>query len=498
MFLLYASKNKLTLRQKEIVTSGSVNVCTVRFEFDENWTGLTQKAVFRGSGKTISVLLDDSGECVIPWEVLTKAGGKLFAGVYGRMDKTVLPTVWTVLGTILEGVTNGGNEQPPPSPNVWEQLVQQSQEAVEIARQLREDAESGAFIGPEGPQGKTGLPGPQGPAGADGEQGPKGDTGEAGPQGPAGESGKDGEPGPPGQDGRPGVSPTVSVEDIEGGHKVTITDESGPHEFFVKDGSDGSGEEYTAGDGISIDDDTINVKNPNRGIVTKAEFEKFPADEKNKGTWLVLDNADQEAMASANIYSTEETIVGRWIDGKPIYRKAFSGASFSIPAKKKTYFPNATIADDVDCVIRLNGIGIETDNTIKPFNDMVCQFGIGPTSRDIWVYHTYAITYTKYTIVVEYTKTTDSIPAVIPAPSSVSSSPTLETPGASTKDSDHSTMLPSGKFLSPNIEVSTSGTTTKDGVEYDFLLPSDVFTRASASASSVHFQLEQEDQRGIC
>lgn len=43
----------------------------------------------------------------------------------------------------------------------------------------------------------------------------------------------------PGRQGDPGFSPIVSVEDIEGGHRVTITDEDGDHAFNVMDGADG-------------------------------------------------------------------------------------------------------------------------------------------------------------------------------------------------------------------------------------------------------------------
>ena len=44
--------------------------------------------------------------------------------------------------------------------------------------------------------------------------------------------------GPPGD---PGVSPTVTVTDIEGGHRITITDATGPHSFDVMNGEDGQG-----------------------------------------------------------------------------------------------------------------------------------------------------------------------------------------------------------------------------------------------------------------
>lgn len=46
---------------------------------------------------------------------------------------------------------------------------------------------------------------------------------------------------PAGEDGQDGKSPTVTVTDITGGHRVTITDASGQKTFDVMDGEDGSG-----------------------------------------------------------------------------------------------------------------------------------------------------------------------------------------------------------------------------------------------------------------
>lgn len=140
----------------------------------------------------------------------------------------------------------------------------------------------GPIQGPQGPQGETGQQGPQGQQGEQGEQGiqgPKGDTGEAagfgtptaavdntsgtpavtvqasgpdtakvfsfsftGLKGATGEQGPQGQTGPqgnPGADGVDGFSPTVSVTEISGGHRITITDASGPHVFNVMDGVDG-------------------------------------------------------------------------------------------------------------------------------------------------------------------------------------------------------------------------------------------------------------------
>lgn len=58
---------------------------------------------------------------------------------------------------------------------------------------------------------------------------------------PAGQTGSTGGIGPSGNDGKDGFSPTVVVEEIEGGHKVVITDVNGEQSFDVMDGEDGAG-----------------------------------------------------------------------------------------------------------------------------------------------------------------------------------------------------------------------------------------------------------------
>lgn len=124
MFILYADKGKLTVLQRETVTSGSVNVYPVRFEFSEDWDGLSRTAVFRAGGVSRSVLLDGSGEATLPWEVLEVPGCRLMAGVCGTRGGTeVLPTVWVDLGAIWEGAAAGEPAQPP-TPDVWEQRLE--------------------------------------------------------------------------------------------------------------------------------------------------------------------------------------------------------------------------------------------------------------------------------------------------------------------------------------------------------------------------------------
>lgn len=188
MFILYANKNRLDVRQREPVTSGSVNVCPVRFEFSSDWDGLSRTAVFQAGADSWSVLLDESGQCEIPWEALVSPGRNLTAGVCGtRGDTLVLPTVWASLGTILEGASPGTKSRPP-TPDLWRQELAAKGDSLDYdgvslklmsgGQALSEAriAEGGAVPVP-GPQGPQGEPGPQG------EQGPEGPQGEPGPQG---------------------------------------------------------------------------------------------------------------------------------------------------------------------------------------------------------------------------------------------------------------------------------------------------------------------------
>lgn len=124
MFILYADKNRLTVRKREPVTSGSVNIYTARFDFSSDWQGMTRKAVFKAGAVSRAVLLDESGECVIPWEVLTSHGQMLMAGVFGTLDEIALPTTWALLGNILEGIPGDGEGTRPPTPDLWKQALE--------------------------------------------------------------------------------------------------------------------------------------------------------------------------------------------------------------------------------------------------------------------------------------------------------------------------------------------------------------------------------------
>lgn len=104
-----------------------------------------------------------------------------------------------------------------------------------------------------------------------------------------------------GADGQDGYSPTVSVTDIEGGHRVTITDVDGDHVFDVMDGEDGS-----SGGG------TTNYNN----LTNKPKINGYTLSGERTAAGLDLAQA-----LWVDDYTTTEELYDAWIEGRYIARK---------------------------------------------------------------------------------------------------------------------------------------------------------------------------------
>lgn len=222
MFKIEVRGNRLYTVEREYLTSNSVDIQKVKFTFSYEWENFAKSVFFKTDNEGISpreVALDADGVCTIPWELLKEPDTMLYVGVYGTRDNVgimrtlVMTTGYISLGKIHEGTDGEGETpDPPPTPDIYRQLISMTETALEQVNDLRADAENGAFDGKDGPPG------------------PKGDPGNDGKDGVDGQDGKDGE------DGTDGVSPIITVDDIDGGHRVTITDADGTKTFDVMDG----------------------------------------------------------------------------------------------------------------------------------------------------------------------------------------------------------------------------------------------------------------------
>lgn len=105
-----------------------------------------------------------------------------------------------------------------------------------------------------------------------------------------------------------------------------------------------------------------------------------------------------------HVYSTNEKVVGRWIDGKPIYEKTINCGS--LPNNSRKNFASLT---NVDLLIYMNGFAYSTGNSRPlPFSaDGANAIRLDYVNGDLGIV-TYSdwSSYTGY-VTVKYTKTTD-------------------------------------------------------------------------------------------
>lgn len=250
MTRLEVNKNNLIVRSSERYTAGSVNVYPVEFRFNSAWDGMTRNAVFRNGSTSISVILDSSNACTVPWEVLHKPG-TLECGVYGTVGlETILPTIWATIGAVLPAAEPGDNAKEP-TPDVYQQITAELQKTVKTVNGVGPDENGNVNV--EGVGGGSGMPGgyytpsiskpddntmrvtytasqedmaavpdvdltlPQGPQGETGQQGETGPQGPQGPQGKQGPVGETGPAGPAGADGAPGAAGKTAYEYAQDG-----------------------------------------------------------------------------------------------------------------------------------------------------------------------------------------------------------------------------------------------------------------------------------------
>ena len=119
----------------------------------------------------------------------------------------------------------------------------------------------------------------------------------------------------------------------------------------------------------------------------------------NGSVWINDDNLHE--------YSTEEKVVGKWIDGKPIYEKIIT---FSITGNGfLSYRHNIENLENIHFISMLHGNNenyIRTNRTYTPWYNPASIYLDEINSTDILLYHNSNMT-EFYEFILRYTKTTD-------------------------------------------------------------------------------------------
>lgn len=204
--------------------------------------------------------------------------------------------------------------------------------------------------------------------------------------------------------GESGVSPTVSVERTTGGAIVTTTDYTGEHTAQVNDGVSPTVEtSKTAGvTTITITD----YEGEHTATINDGQTYEVPA-----GAVIGFDGATvpagYEEVDNPNNYSTTETKIGTWIDGKPLYRKVMVLSISTGQAYKEESVSNLNINKIIDIKgipqtdpVSTNYYETSADKFrvyyVPVANKIAISLGTSYPTKPCDVY-----------VILEYTKTTD-------------------------------------------------------------------------------------------
>lgn len=167
----------------------------VKFDFDEEWDAFPEKTARFAYNRRYQDISFKGDKCVMP---SIRNASSVEVGVFAGNLHTTTPAVIYA----NKSIRGCGCAPEGPPYEIYDHIMESVNEACNAANEVKEAAKSGKF------------------------------------------------------NGAPGFSPTVGVEEINNGHRITITDQNGPQSFDVLDGASGS---LKPGDNIEIKDGTINV-----------------------------------------------------------------------------------------------------------------------------------------------------------------------------------------------------------------------------------------------
>lgn len=122
---------------------------------------------------------------------------------------------------------------------------------------------------------------------------------------------------------------------------------------------------------------------------------------------IIADDTEFYSQDNYEKYSLDETKIGTWIDGKPIYKACFQGTTFTIGGSQNY----VEIGSNIDTLVNYSGY-VQSSDSVQwgiPFYRSDNRFSsiIRLTQNTLRLDVDKIATYNKYLVWVEYTKTTD-------------------------------------------------------------------------------------------
>lgn len=187
--------------EHEIIAADQIAFVKVHFAFDNSWKPLHKVVQFTQDESTYNrVLGTEETSCLLPSELLAGTVKMSLFGYDAASSETVRATTVVKTLHIRPSGFEGENSNVPPTPDLYQQLLQKISEKSKDGKSAFEIAVEHGFVGTEtewleslrGTDGKDGLPGKDGADGLPGRDGTNGKNGVDGKNGTDGISGSDG------------------------------------------------------------------------------------------------------------------------------------------------------------------------------------------------------------------------------------------------------------------------------------------------------------------
>ena len=232
---LVKGQNSETL-EHEIIAADQIAFVKIHFVFDNNWKPLHKVVQFTQDEITYNrVLGTENTSCFLPAELTAGSMKMSLFGYDAEATETVRAT--TVVKTLHirpSGFESESETPIPPTPDLYQQLLQKISEKGKDGKSTYEIAVEHGFVGTEA-EWLQSLKGADGKDGVNGKDGCDGRNGVDGLPGKDGKSGADGLPGRDGIDGTDGKSAyIIAVE-----HGFTGTENEWLQSLKGADGKDG-------------------------------------------------------------------------------------------------------------------------------------------------------------------------------------------------------------------------------------------------------------------
>ena len=221
--------------EHEVIAADQIAFVKIYFVFDNNWKPMHKVVQFTQGTFTYNRLLGyDGTSCFLPSEITSGSVKMSIFGYDTASKETVRATTVIKSLNIRPSGFEGENSNVPPTPDLYQQLLQKISEKGKDGKSAYEIAIQHGFVGTE----TEWLERLKGVDGKDGVNGKDGCDGRNGVDGLPGKDGKDGADGLPGRDGINGTD-GKSAYIIAVEHGFTGTENEWLQSLKGADGKDG-------------------------------------------------------------------------------------------------------------------------------------------------------------------------------------------------------------------------------------------------------------------